>query len=365
MTPGPMNRRDFLHRRDTAPTAGPLLDWLLDAAPTPESALLRFARKAMATLFEVLLPWGTPHADAAADDALNRIDRLEAQLTVYRPTSEVSRLNRLAAVAPVPVEAGLYELLALAARITEETGGAFDITAGPLIKAWGFFRRQGRVPGEDELAEALARVGMRHVALEPERRRVRYLKPGVEINLGSIGKGYALDRVGQRLRAKWGIASGLLNGGNSSILALGTPPGDPAGWTVGLRHPERPDRRLALVRLRDRAMATSGATYQHFEYNKRKLGHLLDPRCGRPAEGVASATAFAPTAAEADALATAFYVLGAEATRRYCDAHPEVGAVLLADRPDAELEVINVPPGDVAPAPAETVGADESPWELA
>jgi thiamine biosynthesis lipoprotein len=120
-----------------------------------------------------------------------------------------------------------------------------------------------------------------------------------------------------------------------------------------------------VVRLRDRALATSGATYQHFAYNHRKLGHLLDPRSGRPAEGIASATAFAPTAAEADALATAFYVLGVEPTRRYCERHPEVGAVLLPDGPDAALEIINLPPGDVAPAPVAEIAAADSPWDLA
>jgi thiamine biosynthesis lipoprotein len=356
-----MNRRELVHVRAAVRDSSPEAN-----APGPlEISLLRLARRAMATAFQILLPWGTQDAGAAAENALDHIDCLEQQLTVYRDSSEVSRLNRLAAVAPVPVEAGLFDLLTLAARMTEATGGAFDITAGPLIKAWGFFSRQGRVPGEDELAEALAKVGMRHVSLDPERKAVRYARPGVEINLGSIGKGYALDRAGELLRNEWRVASGLLNGGNSSVLALGTPPGDPAGWMVGLRHPWQPDRRLAVVRLRGRAMATSGAMYQHFEYNHKKLGHLLDPRTGRPAEGVACATALAPTAAEADALATAFYVLGVEPTRRYCEAHPEFGAVLVPDGPDVGLEIVNLPPGDVAPAPAAVIATAESPWDLA
>src|SRR5262245_19661003 len=203
---------------------------------------------------------------------------------------------------------------------------------------------------------------MRYVTLDLDRQAVRYHRRGVEINLGSIDKGYALDQVGALLRDEWGIRSGLLNGGTSSILTLGTPPGEPRGWSVGMRHPWQADRRLAVVRLRDRAMATSGATYQHFEHNHTKLGHLLDPRTGRPAEGMALATAFAPTAAEADALATAFYVLGVEPARRYCEEHPEVAAVLLPDIPDAELEVINLPPGDFAPAAVEPIAA-YSPWD--
>jgi thiamine biosynthesis lipoprotein len=359
-----MNRRDLFQVRTAAQATGQVLGLLQDPpspVSEPEYALLRFGRRAMATLFEVLLPWGTPGADAAAHDALDRIDRLEQQLTVYRDSSEVSRLNRLAAQAPVPVEPGLFDLLALAARISAETGGAFDVTAGPLIKAWGFFRRQGRVPADDELTAVLQNVGMRHVALDADRQAVRYHRRGVEINLGSIGKGYALDQVGRLLRDKWGIRSGLLNGGTSSILALGTPPGDARGWSVGVRHPWQTERRLAVVRLRDRAMATSGATYQHFEHNHKKLGHLLDPRTGRPAEGMSLAVAFAPTAAEADALATAFYVLGVEPARRYCEEHPAVAAVLLPDGPDTDLEVINLPPDDIAPV-AEPIAAF-SPWD--
>src|SRR5206468_1729435 len=120
--------------------------------------------------------------------------------------------------------------------------------------------------------------------------------------------------------------------------AMGDQPGEAGGWPVGLRHPWDPERRLAVVRLRGRALATSAATFQHLEHDGRKLGHLLDPRTGWPADAVASATAVAPTAAEADALATAFFVLGVEAARDYCSAHPGVGAVLLpadGDRPVA------------------------------
>jgi thiamine biosynthesis lipoprotein len=334
-----MNRREFLRVAPTAPVA------------EPEVTLLRFARTAMATVFQVLLPWGTPRADSAAGAVLDCIDRLEAQLTVFRETSEVSRLNRLADRTVVPVEHTLFDLLTCATRLSEETGGAFDITAGPLVKAWGFYRRQGRLPTDAELAAAIDKVGMRHIAFDLAKRSIRYRRPGVEINLGSIGKGFALDQAAEILRCRRGIDAALLNGGNSSVLAIGAPPNDDRGWTVGLRNPAEPDERLAVVRLRSRAMATSAATYQNFGYNGRTLGHLLDPRTGRPAEGVALATAFAPTAAEADALATAFYVLGPDGTQQYCESHPGVSAIILRDEQGAELESFNLPPGDLILAP--------------
>jgi thiamine biosynthesis lipoprotein len=332
-----MNRRDFLAPRHLARSAGHVIGAIDELRPRlpehspAEFALLRFTRRAMATDFEIALPLGTPGATAAAESALEEIDRLEAQLTVYRDDSEISRINQQAATEAVAAEERLFELLELSARLTAETGGAFDVTAGAIVKAWGFFRGPRRVPAPDELAEALARVGMRHVELDAERRTVHFRRPGVEFNLGSIGKGYALDRAAELLADRWGVRSGLLHGGHSSVYAMGTEPGDGRGWAVGLCHPWQPERRLALVRLRDRALGTSAATFRHLEYNGRKLGHILDPRTGWPAEGMASTSVVAPTAAEADALATAFYIQGMEAARAYCATHPDIGAVLLAE----------------------------------
>jgi thiamine biosynthesis lipoprotein len=347
-----MDRRSFLHPRQLAHAAGEVLG-LVDELRTPppaavvdEFALVQFGRRAMATTFEIMLPFGTGLALEAADAALDEIDRLEAQLTVYQGHSEVSRLNRLAPTRAVAVEGGLFGLLSQAAQLHKETDGAFDISVGALIKAWGFFRRCGRVPSEGERSEVMTRVGMENVELEPRGRTVRYWQPGLEINLGSIGKGYALDRAAELLRTTWGVRCGLLHGGHSSVYGLGPNPADGRGWAVAIQHPWQ-RRRLAVVRLRDRALGTSAATFQHLEYNGRKLGHILDPRTGWPAEVVASASALAPTAAQADALATAFYILGPEATRAYCEAHPEIGAVLLPAGKNARPVVFGIAKGDL------------------
>jgi thiamine biosynthesis lipoprotein len=296
----------------------------------------------MATTFEVVLPYGTAQAWEMGMAAFDVIDRLEAQLTVYRESSEVCRLNRLAPVTDVPVEERLFGLLELAQQLTESTDGAFDITSGALIKAWGFFRGPRRVPSEEERKEALARVGMRNVCLNSEGLKVRYLCQGLEINLGSIGKGYTLDQVAALLRDDWQQSCALLHAGYSSVVAIGSSLPDQSGWTVGIRHPWDPERRLALVHLRNRALATSAATFQYLEYNNRKLGHILDPRTGWPADGVASASVLAPTGAEADALSTAFFVLGIDAARRYCETHPGVGAILLPDGENAEPVVLGL-----------------------
>src|ERR1700686_4509093 len=183
-----MNRREFLHPRSLAKIAGPAIaiadELHTQAAASSQPVMLRFARRAMATTFEALLPFDTPASAEIAQAVLDEIDRLEAQLTVYRDTSEVSRLNAKAAHHPVRVERNLFDLLTLAERIHRDTEGAFDISVGALIKTCGFFRRAGRVPTPQERADVRERVGMQHVVLDVQRQTVSYQRQGVEINLG-------------------------------------------------------------------------------------------------------------------------------------------------------------------------------------
>ncbi len=350
-----MNRRRFLRSKQLAGAAGTLL--VPDAPPADadpgDLTLIRVSRRAMATTFEVALPFGTPDAIPAAEDALDLIDALEDQLTAYRDHSEVCRLNAAAAAGPVVVARNLFDLLAFAAALTNETAGAFDCATGTLIKAWGFFKRQGRVPPPEELADARAKSGMRHVVLNAEARTVKYRRAGLEVNFGGIGKGYALDLAADLLRNKWGVTSALLHGGGSSVRAIGAPPGRPRGWAVAVRHPWDETRTLGTVWLTDQGFGTSAATFQYFEYNGRKLGHLLDPRTGWPAAGTASASVVAPTAAAADALSTAFFVLGAAGAEAYCTPRPHLGAVVLPeDAPDGRPAVIGLPPDRYDPPTA-------------
>jgi thiamine biosynthesis lipoprotein len=360
-----MHRRDFLHPRHLAQTAGHILgaagsfhvlsDQASEPALDPGTALLRLSRRCMATTFEFVVPYGTENATEVAREAFDHLDQLESQLTVYRDSSEVSHLNRLASFQPVPVEEGLFDLLTLAAEISEVTGGAFDVTAGALVKAWGFYRGPRRVPAESERLAALGRVGMRHVVLDAEKRSVQFLRSGLEINLGSIGKGYALDRLASWLQQELNLPAVLLQGGSSSVYAKGSPTADNRGWPVDLRHPWQPGHCLARLWLRDKALGTSAATFQYLEHEGRKLGHVLDPRTGWPAEGVASATVVAPTAAEADAFSTAFFVGGLELARAVCSRRSDIGCVLLPEGEDAEVVVLNLAP-DCASLPAGAPG---------
>jgi thiamine biosynthesis lipoprotein len=339
------SRRDFLTGRAAADAMADAVDGALPEGdrqrpphfPGGSSYLLRVARRAMACEFEVCFNAGQyEHDTETALKALDLVETLEDQMSVFRQTSEICRINRMAASQPVIVEPRLFELLELCLRLYRETEGAFDITAGPLWEVWGFTYRAGAVPTKERLAEALSRVGSRHVELDRQQKTVRFTRQGLQLNLGSIGKGFALDRCAEKLHEA-GIADYLLHGGQSSVLARGcqrqpqhvAPENSLGGWTVGLRHPLRPGRRLAEIRLRDRALATSGSRTQSFVHQGRRYGHILDPRSGRPAEGVVSVTVIAPGAALADALSTAFYVMGPQAALDFCRTRPEIGTVLI------------------------------------
>ena len=288
---------------------------------------LHLARTAMACRFEFTLPSELADKLDAAKDALDVIDKLEDQLSIFRDTSEISAINRRAAAAPVAVEERLYELLALSMRINKETGGAFDITSTPLSHAWGFLRREGRLPTPDEIGAARAKVGTHHLVLDGEAHTIGFDVPGLSLNLGSIGKGYALDRAAENLQ-RAGVSTALLSAGSSSLLAHGRGP-DGRGFEVGIRDPFDHRRRYGTVRLENEALGVSGVGEQSFEVEGRRYGHIIDPRSGWPVEGRALVAVIARTAAEADALATAFFVGGRAVAERYTQRHPDVSVVVI------------------------------------
>jgi thiamine biosynthesis lipoprotein len=299
----------------------------LEGKPEPTGLWLHVNRTAMACRFEVTLPMGDPAGVAVATDALNQIDRLEAQLSVFKESSEVSRINRQAAREAVRVEDSLFDLLTLCQKLYRDTQGTFDITSGPLTRCWGFLQREGRVPTDAEIRSARLLVGSDKLLLDDEARTIRFVQSGMEVNLGSIGKGYALDQVGASIRAR--VQTALLNAGASSICAVGAGGAGHRGWIVGLRHPRYKDRRMAQLRIRDCALSTSGSEEQFFEYDGNRYGHIIDPRSGQPANTVTSVTVVAQSTAISDALATAFYVGGCNLAERYCAAHPNVLAIML------------------------------------
>jgi thiamine biosynthesis lipoprotein len=336
------NRRQFLKgesMRDALrdvqwSTADPELSPLTSSEDLPATAkdyVLEVGRRAMACEFRVLLNAGQ-HTGAveAATEALDLLEQLEDQLSIYRSHSEISCLNRDAFERECVVESQLHALLTRCVTWHSVTGGALDVTAGPLVKLWGFHQRAGRFPDPAEIEETLQRVGSQQLELNSDRQTVRFVRPGMEINLGSVGKGYALDRCAEILAAAH-VDNYLIHGGHSSILARGarSVQAQSPEWRVALRHPLRPDRRLAEIKLSNVCVGTSGSGQQFFYHRGRRYGHVLDPRSGRPAEGVLSVTVLTHRADEADALATAFFVLGMDGARAFCEKRPDVKAVFV------------------------------------
>lgn len=337
----PSSRRAFLNPKSLKNVSARLIGLRAPASPDCTRRQLSVSRRAMACDFSLFFPAEYRRPVEAGCTALDEVERLESKLSVYQAGSDISSINRSAFESPVPLDSEMLALLQTAARLTEATNGAFDIATGALIRTWGFFRGPKHVPSEAEREQALASSGMAQVDLDTVSRTVRFRRSGLELNLGSLGKGYAIDRALEGIRRQFGAHCVLMQGGQSSLKALGAPPREPRGWKVAISHPCHPGRAVATVHLRNRALGTSGAANQYFIHNGRRYGHVLDPRTGWPADQLASASALAPSAAEADALSTAFFVMGVEPTRQYCRKHPEVSAVLVTKpQPSRPPEVI-------------------------
>ncbi len=305
------------------------------------------ARNAMGTRFEIVLPGTNERAlRGAAEEAFDEIDRLEAQLTKYDSRSEISGINAHAAREVVRVEPRLFALLQTALEISAATDGAFDPTVAPLMRAWGFVGAGGRLPDPEAVERAREITGWYHIGLDEEAFTLWFGREGVSLDLGAIGKGYAIDRAIELLRDA-GITSALLHGGTSTVYGLGLPQaaaatgaqavdgdtrvgeGEPAeavaGWRVAIRDPGGPEgSSLAEVLLRDRALSVSGSHGKAFREGDRLYGHVLDPRTGEPTQAAILAAVGHPSATVTDALSTALLVLGPEAlpdlTKRFPEA---------------------------------------------
>jgi thiamine biosynthesis lipoprotein len=264
------------------------------------------------------------------NDAFDEVDRIDRLMSNYKADSPLSAINRNAASRPVAVDAELFDFLTTSLRYTRESDGAFDITVGPLIKAWGFFQGDGHVPEDADLRAARHVVGASHVILNAGDKTVRFDRPGVELDLGGIAKGYAVDRVVTRLRDR-GVVAALVSAGGSTVYGLGAPP-DHEAWDVQIQDPVDAQRSALTVPLTDRALSIAGTSEKFFEAGGVRYSHIMDPRTGRPVQGILSVAVLAPTGTAGDALDDAFFVMGVERARMYVQArHGVEGIFFLPD----------------------------------
>lgn len=280
---------------------------------------ITLARNAMATRFEFVLLGSDPvRLRAAGEEALDEIDRIESLLSLYRLGSEIATVNARASFAPVRVSPEVFSLIERSIQFSQLSDGAFDITVAPLVRCWGFMKGSGARPTDSQIAEARELVGSKHLELDPIHSTIRFKRAGMMLDLGSIGKGYALDMAAEILRDA-GVENALLHGGTSTIYALGQ---DISGkWKIAIDRPtlpsdpstapaNQPPEPLATVELTNEALSVSAVWGKFFSLEGKIYGHVIDPRTGWPAENALLGAVVVPSAADSDALSTVILLSG-------------------------------------------------------
>jgi thiamine biosynthesis lipoprotein len=277
--------------------------------PAGEMLRLEASAEAMGSTYSlVLYDEDRDRMEAAAEAAFDEARRLDGLLSNYKPESPWSQVNQFAAERPVPVPKELFDLLAACVEYSRKSDGAFDITVGPLMKVWGFYKGTGHLASKAEVKKALASVGYRNLILDRKTLSVRFAKKGVEMDPGGIGKGYAVDRIVEVLKERK-IRVALVSASGSSIYALGAPPGEP-GWKVSILDPRNEGKTVQDVVLKDESMSTSGSYEKFFEADGKIYAHIMDPRTGFPAGGMLSVSIITPRTIDSEAWCKPFFING-------------------------------------------------------
>jgi FAD:protein FMN transferase len=285
-------------------------------------ALVTDGQYRMGTVLEIsLCAPDRARGEALLAAAFAQVSELEHRFSTFDPESDVSRLNRTAGSGPVAVAPELVRLASDSLELGRLTRGSFDVTVGPLVALWGVAGRAGKLPSDEALAKARARVGPGVLRVDPAAGTAELRVEGAALDFGGVAKGWALDRVAESLRAA-GVTRALLSFGQSSLAALGAAPGWD-GWGVALT--DAAGGFAGTVELRDRSLSVSGSLGQSLSIEGRRFGHVLDPRSGRPLERPRVAAVLAADGARAEALSKALLVLG-----------EKDGVALLEGLPDAD-----------------------------
>ncbi|MBN2270790.1 MAG: FAD:protein FMN transferase [Sedimentisphaerales bacterium] len=291
------------------------------------AGIKRFCHEAMATAFEVIVVHEDErYAQQAAAAAFDEVDRLEAELSRFIENSDISRINSARLDERLVVGLATFECLEISRRVYEDTKGAFDITIGSLLKCWRNDKGEPRTPGEQELNLARKHAGTDLLLLNGDEHTVEVVSEGVQVDLGGMGKGYAVDQMANLLR-EWGIDIALIHGGYSSVLAIDGP-ADMKGWPVTMSDPGKGKRTLAKLHFQRRALSGSGV---------QKGRHIMDPRTGRPAKGRRAAWSSTLDAATGDALSTAFMIMEPDEIEEYCRRYPDALAMVILEEKEKIL----------------------------
>jgi thiamine biosynthesis lipoprotein len=294
----------------------------------------RETHAAMGTVFTLEL-YARDEATAAqlSQEAFDVIDRVDDELSNYKSSSELSRISRNAGAAPITTDPETFSFLERSLYWSNESHGAFDITVGPLLRAWGFFFHSGRVPSDRELAALSDEVGWQKIVLDRSARTVRFREgKTMELDPGSIGKGFAVDLAVDRLRAE-GVTAALLSAGGSTLYAIGAPPGE-SGWPVMVSDPRHQGTVASRILLKDESLSTGACTQKFFIRNGHRYCHIIDPHTMRPIEGMLQTSVIDPSATDSDALSTVAFVLRPEESQKFFVGLPKTRMLLFTERSD-------------------------------
>jgi thiamine biosynthesis lipoprotein len=303
------------------------------ARPAGETRAFRYM---MGTSIEVRPIGGdAPVRQAAIDEAFAAFAEIDRLMSNYRDDSELTLVNRRAATEAVDVSEPMFRVLEAAHRVGAASNGAFDISVGPLVRLWGFHDRKPHLPTAEELAAVRPLVDYRNVLLDPQGRSVRFSRPGVEIDLGGIAKGFAVEIAADVLRRR-GLSGFIVAGGNQYLL--GAPPGKRT-WTVGIKDPDAPERVMGVVETGETSVSTSADSYNFLVANGRRYGHVLDPHTLEPSMASLSVTILSRDGTLADAMSKAAFILGPKAGLALVDAMPGMSAVIAYRKSDGTVGV--------------------------
>ncbi len=304
--------------------------------------LLKQTRMIMGTFAEVSVYSSDENtAGKAIEEALNEMERMDNIMSNYKNDSELSRLNRKAAKSPFPCQRELLGVIEQSQYYSEFSNGAFDITVSPIVALWGFFNDKGHIPSDKEIQKLLPAVSYKNIVINknnyPKKpNTISFKNTHTEIDLGAIGKGYAVDKALEIIKTH-GISNACINlGGN--IYVLGTP-ADKNAWKIGIQHPRDKNEILGYLELKDEATATSGDYERFFEINGKRYSHIIDPRTGKPVSGTIAVTIVAPTSTDVDALSTSVFVLGPEKGLKLIENIPETNAMIAYEGRDGKLMI--------------------------
>jgi len=251
--------------------------------------------------------------EAAIDAAMAEVRRFDRMMSLYKDDSEITRVNLAAGKGPVEVSPEMIEIVEAARKISELTDGAFDVTVGPLVVLWQMRLKEGAAPTETEIESIKNRVGYRNIITDKKASTLFLMKPGMIMDFGGCAKGYVADRVAELLKGR-GIDNAIVALAGD-IRVMGHRP-DGSSWRIGVQHPRDSAKTLTVLELSDKFISTSGDYERYQIVHRKRYHHILDPRTGKPSEGMESVTLVGDRGSDGDPLATALFILGPKQGRK-------------------------------------------------